>query len=410
MAGPSRVLKFGGTALDSPGAVRRAVELIGRTSDAEADCVVVVSALAGVTDSLQRVADVATGNRQVSLDTLERVEERHRSLLADVATGQESVRAQEELDRRMGALRESVRRLGAGDGDARALRDEVLSFGERLSAPVMEAALRSRTVEAEARRAQALLVTSENFGRARVKWSATRRAVRRELQGRRPVQLVPGFVGASPSSRTTTLGRGGSDLTAVVLGAALGVDEVQIWTDVDGVMTADPQIVPAARTIPSLSWEAMRILSRYGGQVLQASAVTWAQEADLPLRIRNAGRPDGSGSRVGPDGSGRRPPGPAAVSANDPREPREAVAERYPELPPGVAVVGARTTPAIEERLRGALERAAVHVLSVASAPADSLVFAVPARERPRAVAAVHAELFESSGSRERRMRRRGRG
>lgn len=409
MAGSSRVLKFGGTALASPESVRSAVELIGRRSDAETDVVVVVSALAGVTDSLQRVAEVATGDRQVILDTLERVEGRYRALLADVATGPEADRFRDEFERRMGLLRESVRRIGSANGNERALRDEVLSFGERLSVPVVEAALRSAGVEAVARRAHDLLVTNEDYGRARVKWSATRRAVRRELRGRRPVQLIPGFVGASTSSRTTTLGRGGSDLTAVVLGAALEAEEVEIWSDVDGVMTADPRLVPSARTIPSLGWEAMRLLSRYGAQVLQASAVAWAQEAGLPLRIRNAGRPSHPGSWIGPDGHGARPPGPVAVSAGDPQEHRIATADREDrsgDLPPGVVVVGARTMPAIEERLRGALERAAVHVLSVASAPADSLVFGIPARERRRAAAAVHAELFPSAESVERPVRR----
>lgn len=396
--GATRVLKFGGTSLAEAARVERALSLAADCADGGDPPVVVVSAPAGVTDGLERLAaaaaraDGAGGESDAVRRALERIVRRHRRLLDETASREEAEGA--GLERLFRELRRSIDRARGHDGrPPPPLRDEILSFGERLCAPIIAAGLRTRGVPAAVRPARGMVVTDDVFGQANVRRGPTDEAVRRELAGRDAAQVVPGFVGATPASRTTTLGRGGSDYTAAVLGAALGAETVEIWTDVSGVMTADPRLVPDARRLPAVGYEAMWALSHFGARVLHPQAVRVAREAELTLRVRDSTKPGDPGTRVQaePSAPGERA---VAVAAAGPIFPGSGSGE-VPHA--RLAVVGVNGRAAeLRDRLSAALADEGVELVDTERvAVGSTLTLDVPWRQQTRAVGAVHRALFD---------------
>src|SRR5437870_946162 len=182
-----------------------------------------------------------------------------------------------------------------------ALQDEIVSYGERLSASLLAAALAAAGVPARAVDARRCVITDETHGRATPLPAETERHTRAELVPLLEAALVPvlgGYIAATPSGRTTTLGRGGSDYTAALVGAALAAAEIQIWTDVSGVLTADPRVVPGARTIPTLSYAEAAELAYFGAKVLHPKTIQPAMDRDIPVRICNSHAPGDPGTVV----------------------------------------------------------------------------------------------------------------
>ena len=173
--------------------------------------------------------------------------------------------------------------------------------GERLSAPLLAAVLRANGVAAEWVDAAEIVVTDDNFGNADPLIEPTTVHVKSRLQpllNGGVVPVITGFIGATKDGISTTLGRGGSDYSAAILGAALHADEVQIWTDVNGIMTADPRVVPTARTIPEISYIEAAELAFYGAKVLHPKTILPAVERDIPILVLNTFEPDHSGTLV----------------------------------------------------------------------------------------------------------------
>jgi aspartate kinase len=248
-----------------------------------------------VTDAL--VASVAAGSAR----GLEPHFERHREIARQLLGAAAAAAFNEEL----GRVREETARLLESVGQQAALlarlRDEVLSYGERLSSALLARVLAAAGLPATAVDARRCIVTDDAFGRATPDAAETERRCRAELEpllesGRIPV--LGGYIAASAGGMTTTLGRGGSDYTAALVGAALGASEIQIWTDVSGVLTADPRIVPGARTIPSLSYAEASELAYFGAKVLHPKTIRPALARKIPVRIVNSRAPDDPGTLV----------------------------------------------------------------------------------------------------------------
>ncbi|MBI4576385.1 MAG: aspartate kinase [Planctomycetes bacterium] len=269
------VMKFGGTSLLDAGRVRAAASLIEH-EHARGPVAVVVSAHGGVTDVLLGLARSARAGDTSALAPLE---ERHRSLARGLGLGTEVVDGLlAELRRRV----EGIASLGVLEAQ---ILDLVASYGERLSASVVAACLRSRGLSASAVASWDLgLVTDSRFGEAGV-LQESYGAMARELPRVSGVPVVTGFVARDARGQVTTLGRGGSDYTASILGAAAGAREVQIWTDVPGVMTADPRYVSRARSIETLSFAEASELAYYGAKVIHPSTLLPAVERDIPVRV-----------------------------------------------------------------------------------------------------------------------------
>jgi aspartate kinase len=301
------VMKFGGTSVGSAERIRAVGDRVRERKDRRP--VVVVSALSGITDLLIRGAHAALARDEAADAALQEIRERHDGVLrALVPEGPARDRLLVHLDEEINELRTlytGVRYLG--ELTPRSL-DAISGMGERLSFEIVAEALQAQGVPACAFDARQVLITDEGFGRALPLMEQSRERVERLLkplieQGQVPI--VPGFIGATQDGITTTLGRGGSDWSAAILGALLPADEIQIWTDVDGIMTVDPRAVPGARVIPEVAFEEAAELAYFGAKVLHPATIKPAIEKGIPVFILNSLNPTAPGTRI----AGRVPEG-----------------------------------------------------------------------------------------------------
>jgi aspartate kinase len=297
------VMKFGGTSVGTPERIGALAGLVAaRTAERP---LVVVSAFSGITDSLVQGARMALERDASCTRLVSAAYERHRNAVqALVPEGADREKLAAHVDNVIAELRALYSGIySLGELTPRSL-DAVAGMGERLAFEIVAAALRARGLPARAVDARRVIVTDETFGRARPLLDETTAAARVHVQplldgGEVPV--MPGFIGATPQGVTTTLGRGGSDWSASLLGAVLGADEIQIWTDVDGMMTADPRIIPAARTLPVVSFEEAAELAYFGARVLHPATIRPAVERGIPVRVLNSMRPEGTGTLIRQD-------------------------------------------------------------------------------------------------------------
>ena len=297
------VMKFGGTSLGDGEAINRAVDIVCQTLKDKGLVVVVVSAMSGVTDTLLAAAtSAAQGDAETFRRARWRLTDRHRLAINEVLSYEETRRQlMEEIEALLSDFESLCRSIHImGEFTARG-SDAVASLGERLTARILAAALRDRGERATAVEATEAIVTNGKHGAAVPLMDETREAAQSRLmpllaQGVTPI--VTGFIAATKDGVTTTLGRGGSDYTAAILGASLDSDEVWIWTDVDGVMTADPRVVPQARTLPEISYSEAAELSYFGAKVLHPKTILPTVERGIPLRIVNTFNPSYPGTLI----------------------------------------------------------------------------------------------------------------
>jgi bifunctional aspartokinase / homoserine dehydrogenase 1 len=306
MSKPLRIMKFGGTSVGDASSIQKVVEII-RGAAPDSDLVVVVSAMSGVTNQLIEAATQAeAGDCTTFARIFDELRRRHDAVLkALILSADQRSRIAHEMDK---LLREGERlcqdTMRLRELTARAL-DSISSLGERLSAPIVAAALAECGVASEAIEATELIQTDSCHGAADPRMDVTRRlceARLRPLLGKDVVPVVTGFIGATAEGVLTTLGRGGSDYSASIVGAALDADEILIWTDVDGMMTADPRLVPGASTIPAISYRQAAELARFGAKVLHPKTLRAVMQCGTTLWIRNTFAPEQTGTKITPAG------------------------------------------------------------------------------------------------------------
>ncbi len=295
------VMKFGGSLMGSAKAIEHSASLVRRSTEVGGRVVVVVSAMSGVTNQLLKLADAAeAGEIAFANDEIALLRNRHFTAAQELGAAPDS-----ETVREIRELHETLRQAAYGVYLLRELtprsRDLIVSFGERLSAPLIGLALTLAGVRTHhLSGGQAGILTDTHFGNARP-LSSTYIRVRDRLEGLLGAGLTPvvaGFMGETEKGAITTLGRGGTDFSATIVGAALHADEVWAWKDVDGVMSADPRAVPAAQNIAQLSYGEVMELAYFGAKVLHPLAVTPLQEHGIPLRVKSAADPDFAGTLV----------------------------------------------------------------------------------------------------------------
>ncbi len=302
-----RVLKFGGTSVADAERIRAVTQIV-RGRARLGPVAVVVSAQGGVTNQLIELAHQAVETKIARAAPLPK---RYRELLAALDLPQDLV--DEDLDE-LRSLLQGIKLVG--DLSPRSL-DRMMSFGERCSARIIAAAFRSAGLPAQAAMSyEHGLVTDDAYGEASVA-EATIAELGQELRpllddGRLPV--ITGFIGRDAEGYITTLGRGGSDYSAALVGSALGAEAIEIWTDVNGVMSADPRIVPAADRLARMSFEEAAELAYYGARVLHPATIQPAVERDIPIRVLNTYAPDESGTEIVRDPTGL-PPGPRSIAS-----------------------------------------------------------------------------------------------
>jgi len=303
---PLRVMKFGGTSVGDASCIARVAQIL-KEAARENSVVAVVSAMSGVTNRLIEAAKRSeAGEREHAETIFKDLRKQHEAALAVLIQDGEKRR---QVAARLEKTFADGERLCQGTALLREVTpralDAISSLGERLSAPMVAGALSETGAPAESVDATELIVTDSNHGGADPLMDRTRdrsEARLRPLLREGVVPVVTGFIGATRDGVLTTLGRGGSDYSATILGAALGADEVIIWTDVDGVLTADPRLVPEARTIPEISYREATELAYFGAKVLHPKTLRAVEQAGIPVWIRNTFAPDRMGTKITPKG------------------------------------------------------------------------------------------------------------
>ena len=299
-----RILKFGGSSLADAGRIKAVARIVIRQLGGRPEeGAIVVSAMGGVTDRLLHLAAVAREAEAASV--LKAVRARHLRTGAKVAHARDRAALLDRLRALCDALGVAAHRCAeVGDERRPAAADRVVSHGELLSAELVAAALRAENMPAEACDARAFILTDHSFQKANIDLERTPRAIAAHFGtlGRdAPLQVITGFIGSGPGGVTTTLGRGGSDLSASLVGAAIGADRIEIWTDVPGVMTADPRRVADALSIPRMTYEELMELSHFGAKVVYPPTIAPARRARIPLVVRSTFEPDHPGTLIEDD-------------------------------------------------------------------------------------------------------------
>jgi bifunctional aspartokinase / homoserine dehydrogenase 1 len=302
-----QVMKFGGTSVGDAACIQRVAKIVADASR-EGPVVAVVSAMGGVTNQLIQAAQSCcqAGTHEYSEAIYRALRKQHETAVNELIRDSDR---RGSINARLVKLFAEGERMCQGTALLRELTsrtlDTVSSLGERLSAPMVAGALEEIGVASQAIEATELIVTDASHGGADPLMDLTRKkaeAVLRPLLGKGIVPVVTGFIGATKSGELTTLGRGGSDYSATILGAALEAGEVIIWTDVDGVLTADPRLVPEARIIPEISYLEATELAYFGAKVLHPKTLLAVKEAGIPVWIRNSFAPERTGTKITPSG------------------------------------------------------------------------------------------------------------
>ncbi|HIH36611.1 MAG TPA: aspartate kinase, partial [Methanocellales archaeon] len=298
------VMKFGGTSVADGSKIKNVASLIKRFYDEKNEVIIVVSALSGVTDQLEKIARKASEDGGITdvKAFIEYFRDRHYAVVQEAVAEGEIKVVIEELDARLNDLENALisichlRELTARS------HDYLSSFGERLSAPILSASLKSMNLRSIALTGgDAGIVTDSNFTSARPLLDTTYAKVKERifpLLEKKIIPVITGFVAADAKGIITTLSRGGSDYTAALIGAAIDADEIWIWTDVDGIMTADPKIISEARTLPTISYLEAMELSYFGAKVLHPKTIEPAVQKGITVRVRNTFNPEYPGTLI----------------------------------------------------------------------------------------------------------------
>lgn len=379
-------MKFGGTSVGSAEAIAQAAAIVIQHAQEGNAVAVVVSAMSGVTDALIKGArTAAAGDARTYQSIAADVRVKHyRAIDALLDQGGERAAMLAMVDSYVDEFATFCRSIHVlGEVTPRAM-DTISSLGERMTARIMAALLRQRGVKSEAIDSTELIVTDDQFQNAAPKLDATRERVAHRIKPLLAdgcVPVITGFMGATESGATTTLGRGGSDYSAAILGAAMDADEVWTWTDVDGVMTADPRYVPDARVVPIMSFNEVAELAYFGAKVLHPRTIRPCIDANIPLWVKNTFNPTYPGTKIV-----REPEcTPSAIkSVTNIKGLSMVTVQGHGFM--GVPGIAARTFSAV------ASQGASVLMISQASSE-QSISFVIPTDTVPPVIAAVEKEM-----------------
>ncbi|HSP06542.1 MAG TPA: bifunctional aspartate kinase/homoserine dehydrogenase I, partial [Acidobacteriota bacterium] len=375
-----KVMKFGGSSVGTPDRIRGVIDIVQDALRTQS-VAVVISACQGVTDMLIETATLASKGRADYMQNVEDLIKRHRDCVPALI----SVRRQGSVLGAIGVRTQEMEDVLHGVFLVKELSlrtlDFVMSFGELLAAYIISEAFRDRGIDAEFLDARKVVRTDARFGSALVDFEVSDQNIRAYFAEHPALQVITGFIGATSNDETTTLGRGGSDYTAAIFGAALKVSEIEIWTDVDGVMTADPRKVKRAFPIESMSYEEAMEMSHFGAKIIHPPTMQPARTLKIPLHIKNTFQPKSRGTLI-----------------TDRSQPSESVIKGLSSIPhvslltvQGSGMIGIA---GISNRLFGALARKGISVILITQASSEhSICVAVDPRAAAEAKHAIEEEF-----------------
>lgn len=284
-----KVLKFGGSSLSSNESIKQVKNIL----DKKGQCIVVVSAIGDTTDALNELAILAESGDHSYLPLIEELEGDHLSLAKGLGMSLED--GVKEIIRQLQSVCQGVSLLK--ELSPRSL-DFILSCGESLSSYIISEFLAKEGISAKLLDPKEIIITDNSFGGAKVDFTTTNQRLKEAVGAFKTVNICPGFIAGTLDGETTTLGRGGSDYTASILAAGLGVESLEIWTDVSGIMTADPRLVRHAHTLDHVSYEEALELSHFGAKVIYYQSVLPVYEAGIPVSVKNTFNPEDTGTLI----------------------------------------------------------------------------------------------------------------
>jgi bifunctional aspartokinase / homoserine dehydrogenase 1 len=292
-----QILKFGGTSVGSPANIRKVIHIVGEKT-ANGQVATVVSAFGGVTNTIVDCGKLALQNDSGYKALIAEMESRHLDAARELIRADKLPQIYNEIKQIMADMENICHGIWLLNEISPRTNDYLLSFGERLSAKIIAHAFNSKGIETTYIDARDLIVTDENFGNANVDFNKTNTKIKQTLNGIKNHLVITGFIAASDKNRITTLGRGGSDYTAAILAAATGAGLLEIWTDVNGVMTANPSLVSGAYTLPQLSYEEAMELSHFGAKVIYPPTLQPVLKHGIPVLIKNTFDPLAAGTYI----------------------------------------------------------------------------------------------------------------
>lgn len=293
-----KVLKFGGSSVAKPERIQSVIDILNGYYKNGEQFTVVFSALGGITDSLISMSKLAAKGKDNYLEEFENYCERHRETAEHLLSGEYLKTALAELEKNENDLRNFLQGIFLlWEASPRAM-DYVTSFGERNSAFLISIACQQNGINARFLDARKVIKTDASFGVAKVDFKLTEELVSKHFRENPEIQIVTGFVSSTKGGLTTTLGRGGSDYTAAILAASLGAECIEIWTDVNGVLTADPRKVQKVFTIPEMSYAEAMEMSHFGAKVIYPPTLLPALHKNIPLYIKNTFNPTFEGTHI----------------------------------------------------------------------------------------------------------------
>lgn len=370
-----KVLKFGGSSIGTPERIRNVKKIIKAE---KLPCVVVVSAFQDVTDSLKKCSDLASSHNDDYKEVLGLISARHNDLCNELLTGKDLEEALAETNRLLGDLKETLDGLYLLRELSNYTLDKVLSTGERLSSTILSHFFDNAWL-ADARD---LIKTDDHFGNAIVDFKLTNTIIRRKIARKSNLILVSGFIASTKENETTTLGRGGSDYTAAIIAAAINAEILEIWTDTDGFMTADPKKVERAYTIENLTYSEAIELSHFGAKVIYTPTLRPVYKQKIPVAIKNSFNPRVKGTII------------AETSGNGSKSPIKGISSiDHIDLVTlqGPSMVGVTGT---SMRLFGSLAGKNINIVLITQASSEySITFAVNPSETKKAAEAINQEF-----------------
>ena len=370
-----KVLKFGGYAIDSADNILKAKAIVQSQTE---PVIIVVSALHGITDSLVELSRLAAARDKNFFRIHNEIEKKHTDLIQELFEEPLRTTVTSRISIWLKDLISIINGVYQLNDLTPKIQDKILSFGE-----IMSSYLISNVIEnAEVIDAKGLIKTDDNYGNARVNFPLTNRLIRAQFNRYRKTGIVPGFIASSEHNITTTLGRGGSDYTAAIISAALEVERLEIWTNVDGFMTADPKKVHKAMAIENLSYAEAMELSHFGAEVVYTPTIHPVYRGNIEVVIRNIFNPEGKGTLISKESKN---PGNSLIKGISSIDDIDLITLQ------GAGMVGVK---GISSRLFGALARTDVNIILITQASSEySITFALNPGDAPRAMKAIQAEF-----------------
>ncbi len=377
-----KVLKFGGTSVGSAENIRRVKQIVEGQND---DVIVVVSALGGITDKVLNASKMAILGTEYFNTEITAIKERHEEVVDQLFDGEKREKVKNEVANLLNELEKVIIGVSMiGELTPKTL-DKIGGFGERLSSYMISEFIEGSKLANSAE----LIKTDSEFGKAKVDFNLTNKNIQEDFNGFSGVCIAPGFVASNNEGEFTTLGRGGSDYTAAIYSAALNADVLEIWTDVDGFMTADPRVIKKAYTIKSLTYSEAMELSHCGAKVIYPPTILPVYQKGIPVHIKNTMKPEAEGTLISDD----------TLDGKDfPIKGISSISNISLVTLQGLGMVGVT---GISMRLFGALANANINVILISQASSEnSISFAIDTSKKKLAEEVVNEE-FEKEISRQ---------